>query len=219
MTFVRCAVLVALATSLLLGCGGGEGKTMIPAVDDPDCTNNSASIGFKTPAGYTASMDLFTTSNCFAQATYSTRAGTTVLAGPPFTGEGLSPDPTLKVWLYLSYQFDTLEYLDGLPDVNVHVPAEIVVPGRNFYLAYGNNESGRFTWDPDPDYGTPARYTTVDFGFVQWPAPPVNIEPNAFYQFALYSLDGGTPSSRSRQVPAARHRAALPNRRLTDVSR
>ena len=176
----RAVVLVLM----LAGCGGG-GKTVVP--DDPECHNNTLSVGFKTPPGYTASMDFSTTSNCFAPATYSTKASTTVLAGPPFTGDPSQPDPTLKVWLYLSWQFDTLQYLAALPSVSTTVPAVAVVPGRVFHLAYDTNDiAPPFVWNTQK-YGTATAGPGNSVGFGEDDSAILSIEPNAFYQVALYS--------------------------------
>ncbi len=185
MAFARCVALAAVVASLLTGCGGG-GKTMVP--DDPDCSNDALSIGFNTPPGYTASMNFTTTSNCFAPATYSAHASQTVIGGPPFTDPSAPSDPTFKVWLYLSYQFDTLQYLTELPSVNVSVPPSIVVPGRTFHLAYDTNDTPPpFVWIPDP-YGAPFMTGNAAFAFAPYnDTNRLSIEPNALYQVALWS--------------------------------
>lgn len=50
-------------------------------------------------------MNFASINDCFARSKYSAKAQTTVIAGPPFTGDPSQlPDSTIKVWLYLSYR-------------------------------------------------------------------------------------------------------------------
>ena len=111
MAFVRRVVFVAIAAILLFGCGGAT--TIGDDPTDPEsCTDDTASIGFNAPPGFSASMDLVSINDCFTRSNYSAKAQTTVIAGPPFTGDpSQPPDPTLKVWMYLSYQFALSEFL------------------------------------------------------------------------------------------------------------
>lgn len=203
MVCVRHIGLIVVSAALLLGCGGAGGP-MVGNPDDPTCsttTDSSESIGFKTPPGYTASMDLFSNNDCFTPAGYSTHAQSTVIGGPPFTDPSSPADPTFKVWLYLSYQFDTTEFLNGLPDVHVSVPDAIITPTRQFNLAYDTNDvAPPFVWNanvyaPNPP-GTKFLYFTDDTGDL--PA----IIHNALYQFVLWSTDQ-PPSSSSAAAHSA----------------
>jgi hypothetical protein len=195
MAFVRRIVLVAVAAILLFGCGGASMIGADPT--DPDaCTDDTASIGFNTPPGFSASMDLVSVNDCFTRSNYSAKAQTTVIAGPPYTDPS---DPTLKVWLYLSYQFATSEFLVSLPDVHIAVPGSIVVPGRTFFLGYDTNDvPPPFTWFPQPyDPQTPNGNALFFPGI----SGQVAALKNDLYQFVLYSSDQPVTSS-AKRTPA-----------------
>ena len=222
---IRRIALVVATAALLFGCGGAGGGPTVGNPDDPTCSttsDSSESIGFKTPPGYTASMDLYSNNNdCFAPAGYSTHAQSSVIGGPPFTDPSSPRDPTFKVWLYLSYQFDTTEFLNGLPDVHISVPDAIITPTRQFNLAYDTNDvAPPFVWNANvyaPNApGTKFLYFTDDTGDL-----PAVIH-NALYQFVLWSTDQPAPSSsaatHSTQTLRRRARTA-PSLSPTNISR
>ena len=195
MAFVRRVAFAAIAAIVLFGCGGSSIIGDDPT--DPEaCTDNTASIGFNAPPGFSASMDLTSVDDCFSRSKYSAKAQTAVIAGPPYTDPS---DPTLKVWLYLSYQFALSEFLVSLPDVHVSVPGSIIVPGRTFYLGYDTNDvPPPFTWFAQPYDPAAPNGNTFFFPGV---SPPVAILKDDLYQFVLYSSDQPVTSS-FRRTPA-----------------
>src|ERR1700681_116226 len=168
-------------TLVLAGCGGsGHGVLSIPG----DCSASDASIGFPAVAGFTASVYI-KSQDCLDASNYQTRSGTSVIIGDPFTRSfdgGLAGGPGTTVWLYLSYEFDNGEVLVSSPDVNIAVPAAIMVPGRAFHLA--------FLETPSPFwftsfYGAPiGRGTTFTFA---GDGSPTTIVAKTTYEYALYS--------------------------------
>jgi hypothetical protein len=210
MAFVRRVAFAVVAAIVLFGCGGASMIGDDPT--DPDaCKDDTASIGFKTPPGFTASMDLVSVNDCFTRSNYAAKAQTNVIAGPPFTGDpSQPPDPTIKVWLYLSYQFAMSEFLVSLPDVHVTVPDSIVVPGRTFFLGYDTNDvPPPFTWFPRPyDPATPPGSALFFPGI----SPPVAILKDDLYQFVLYSSDQAVAPSAKRVSPTKRMRSPFGRR-------
>lgn len=210
MAFVRRVVFVAIAAILLFGCGGAT--TIGDDPTDPEsCTDDTASIGFNAPPGFSASMDLVSINDCFTRSNYSAKAQTTVIAGPPFTGDpSQPPDPTLKVWMYLSYQFALSEFLQSLPDVHVTVPGSIIAPGRTFFLGYDTNDvPPPFTWFPQPyDPETPVGNALFFPGI----SDQVAALQDKLYQFVLYSSDQPVTSSLKRAPALKRIRSPFGRR-------
>jgi hypothetical protein len=205
MAFIRRIVLSAIAAIVLFGCGGPT--TIGDDPTDPNgCTDDTASIGFNSPPGFSGSMDLTSIDTCFTLSNYSTKAQTTVIAGPPFTGDpSQPPDPTIKVWLYLSYQFAMSEFLVSLPDVHVTVPGSILAPGRTFFLGYDTNDvPPPFTWFQQPyDPETPVGNALFFPGI----SPQVSAVHDDLYQFVLYSSDQPVASSLKRTPALKRTRS------------
>ena len=181
---MACVWRVGRAVVLILvlaGCGGGaNGVLSVPG----DCTASEASLGFPAVAGFTASVHI-KGQDCLDASNYQTRSGTSVIVGDPFARSvdgGLVGGPTTTVWLYLAYEFDNGEVLVSSPDVNVAVPAAIVVPGRAFHLAVFETSSP--FWFTS-FYGAPiVRGTTLTF---PGDGSPTTIAAKQTYEYALYS--------------------------------
>jgi hypothetical protein len=172
----RAVVLILL----LAGCGGGgHGVLSVPG----DCSASDASLGFPAVAGYTASVRI-KSQDCLDASNYQTKSGTSVIIGAPFTrsSDAGVPGPDAIVWLYLSYEFDNGEVLASSPDVNVAVPAAIMVPGRTFHVA--DFQTSAPYWSTG-DYGAPiVRGTTLTF---PGDGSATTIDAKTTYEYALYS--------------------------------
>jgi hypothetical protein len=188
----RCVLVVALA-SIPAGCGIGGHSTAIPeGCGSSDSASSTYTITFPTTAGFSsfAVIANYNNGGCFDQSKYSAKASTSVIAGPPFTGDPFAPglpDPTLKVWLYMSYQFAADESLDDLPYFSVTVPSGILAPGRAFGIADDSNDGRPFVWSVS-DYAAVNRgSTTLTFGSVLGANSGAAITSGRLYQYALYS--------------------------------
>jgi hypothetical protein len=181
---MACVWRVGRAVVLILvlgGCGGGaHGVLSVPG----DCTASEASLGFPAVAGFTASVHI-KGQDCLDASNYQTRSGTSVIIGSPFTRSfdgGLPGGSAATVWLYLSYEFDNGEILASSPDVNVAVPAAILVPGRTFRLASFQTSAPQwFTGFYDAPI---VRGTTLTFA---GDGSPTTIDAKTTYEYALYS--------------------------------
>jgi hypothetical protein len=176
-------VAVAIVSVASCGCGGlGKGVLAVPG----DCTASDATLSFPPVAGFTATARI-RADNCLDGSNYLAKSGTSVIVGDPFTNSsesGVTADSTIKVWLYVTFEFDNGEDLVRSPDVTITVPAAIVVPGRTFHLASDDTQFPTYFWLTST-YGTPlVQGTTFAFGGNSMPA---GIKARVTYQFALYS--------------------------------
>jgi hypothetical protein len=184
-----CAVAVALAV-VPAGCGIGAHTTAIP--EDSNCAYGTFTIGLPSTAGF-SSFAVITNNNnggCFDASKYSVKASTTVIAGPAFPGDAYAPgppDPTLKVWLYMSYQFAADEAIDDLPYISVTAPSGIVVFGRKFGIADDSNDGQPFIWSATDYAPVNTGSSTLTFGSVLGSSSNAAITSGKLYQFALYS--------------------------------
>ena len=182
-----CALAAALAV-VPAGCGIGSHTTAIP--EDSDCAYSTFRIDFPSTAGF-SSFAVITNNNnggCFDASRYSVKASTTVIAGPAFTGDGYAPGPpdaTLKIWLYMSYQFAAGESIDDLPYISVTVPSGIVVPGRKFAIADDSNDGQPFIWSVTDYAAVNAGSPALTFGSVLGASSVIT--SGKLYQFAFYS--------------------------------
>jgi hypothetical protein len=175
-------VTVAIVSSALVGCAGlGKGVLGVPG----DCTASDATLSFPPVAGFTASARI-RADNCLDGSNYLAKSSASAIVGDPFTqsSESVPADSTIKVWLYVTFEFDNGEDLIRSPDVTITVPAAIVVPGRTFHLASDDTQFPTYSWLTST-YGAPlVQGTTFAFSGNSMPA---GIKARVTYQFALYS--------------------------------